>query len=396
MPPIKVLVDLTAYSPSYRGGVTTYVNGLIPALNRNAKLEVHLLLCGENKTDHEEQFPGIQTIYIRPRLEVICKLIDRANFNLFQSRRLLSISQKLRWGKSVSEININFSVVYVPTTYINFRIKNSVYVTSLHDIQERSLPENFTRKQINFRDVNVRNTLKNSDVIQVSSEFVKKEIKKYYKKASLNIYFRVIFEGVNLEIFNNSDLNRKLPHVYLCPASYHPHKNHDFLSKSLQSYEGSTPIEIRYCGNGIERIKEVLKSSNEKVKANILGTITLDELRSEFRYSSYVVLPTLYESSSLPLLEAVAMNCLVLASDIPAHLEQLKHLDFFIFNPQDSAALLETIRRVESLSETERISIVRGNNQKIKQFSWEHVATEYSNCFEEFSLKKFQLSPKKS
>lgn len=372
--------------------MTTYVNGLTNALNRNDKLEVSILARKENRESIEEFFPEINKLYVTPRLEKVCKFIDKINFNFLGSTLLLSYTQRIRWSKALSSLNNGFAVIYVPTTYINFVLENAFLVTSLHDIQERTYPENFSKKQRRFRDANVRNTLKNSDLIQVSSEYVESEIKKYYAQYALKTDIRVIYEGVDPELFNNPELVEKRHHVFLCPASYHPHKNHNFLANTLSMYTESSPIEIRYCGNGIDAIENLLVSQNTNVTSHILGALPTAELISEYLEAEYVILPTLYESSSLPILEAIAMKCIVLASNIPPHLEQQKYLEIFTFNPADATSLLETIFRVENLKKSEKTELIQRNNIKIRQFHWDKIATEYLISFQNLFSEETQFS----
>jgi hypothetical protein len=90
-------------------------------------------------------------------------------------------------------------ILYCPTTYLNFKPEKLVKVVSLHDVQEKRYPQNFSRDQRIYRDIRVKYTLNNSHKIQVSSHFMAVEVMATY--GTQGDLFIEIPEGVDLQLF---------------------------------------------------------------------------------------------------------------------------------------------------------------------------------------------------
>jgi glycosyltransferase involved in cell wall biosynthesis len=248
----------------------------------------------------------------------------------------------------------------------------------MHDIQEKRYPEFFSKSQKIYRNLNVRNTLKLASHIQVSSHFVKKEIQKYYPEESIKTTFVVIPEGVNLlpSRAQGERLMAKRQNSVILPASFHPHKNQVILLDVFNHLKSK--IKICVTGDvGIHEKREQFQILTRKHDFHLLGFVSEEELGAIYRKSSIVLSTSLYESSSLPLLEGISNGCIPVASDIPAHREMALNLTIFLFNPNDPAELAATLDMIASLSDEKLREIHQWNSEALKEYSWQSIANKY-------------------
>lgn len=376
----RIYIDLTSYSPTYQGGVSTYVKGLVSGM-RDVKHSVNIFLL----TFDDVEVPlinnldsGISAIRVKKTAPKTVNILHRINYRVFRSRILLTAIQFLSNKNIINFLVKNPGVVYCPTTYANFPTFNSKLLVSMHDIQEKRYPEFFTKSQKIYRDLNVRNTLRLASHIQVSSQFVREEIVKYYPEDSASTIFEVIPEGVHLHEPSEQVKKFSKPRQksLLLPASFHPHKNQTILLDVFQHLK--CHIKVSLTGDvGIHERREDFLQLARKHDFHLLGFLSEEDLGEVYRESSIVLSTSLYESSSLPLLEGISSGCIPIASDIPAHREMALNLKIFLFDPSDPLDLAITLDKVAKLKEKEVRIIQQWNMEKLKQYSWKSVAQKY-------------------
>lgn len=270
-------------------------------------------------------------------------------------------------------------MVYTPTTYANFPLKVHSLV-SLHDIQEKTFPEFFSKKVLSFRHVSVSNTLEIGSSIQVSSDFVREEITRFYRSSSEFTNFVKIEEGVQLENRSNTDEKIRIQDRELrmvLPANFWKHKNQKVLIDALSDL--NIPFEVVFTGQlftiGTELQNDLRKISEEKFIFK--GFIPTSDLLEIYQKSDIVISTSLYESSSLPILEGIAQGCFPIASRIPAHTEMAKSFNMFLFDPKEPQSLKAEVLRFHSLSSQEKDTLRKENLISIVDFDWRVQAQKY-------------------
>ena len=86
--------------------------------------------------------------------------------------------------------------------------------------------------------------------------------------------------------------------------------------------------------------------------------------------------PSLFESSSLPILEAAASGMPVIASDIPPNIEMGQKLKLNLFealNYNDLANIILTLWKDDALTKEQSVY----NSEHISKYSWDNVALQY-------------------
>jgi glycosyltransferase involved in cell wall biosynthesis len=107
-----------------------------------------------------------------------------------------------------------------------------------------------------------------------------------------------------------------------------------------------------------------------------LGLVPFEDLRALYKRARLLVNPSLFESSSLPILEAAASGTPVIASDIPPNIEMGMKLKLNLFealNYKELADIILTLWKDESLSKEQS----GYNSEHISLYSWDNVALYY-------------------
>jgi glycosyltransferase involved in cell wall biosynthesis len=120
---------------------------------------------------------------------------------------------------------------------------------------------------------------------------------------------------------------------FLIVGSMNPLKNISKLSKIININYSNSDFIFVFVGSSNSKI---FSSSSFFITNNIIftGFISDAKLKALYLGCSALIFPSLYEGFGIPLLEAVTLNCPILASDIPSTREVCGDLPIY-FNPMD-------------------------------------------------------------
>lgn len=270
---------------------------------------------------------------------------------------------------------------------------NVPYIVSIHDLQEKHFPQFFTLSQKVKRSITNYLAATRSLHIICESNHVKNDIMKYLKVPPGRI--SVIQSPPSLPNYNGSkreqyigEVNRKysLPERYLFyPAQFWHHKNHDKLLDAFaivtQKYgdmhlvlTGGDPSVRPELLKRYNRDSIVKKIQNMQLtqKVHLLGYIADDDLSWIYIRSEMLVVPTLFESVSLPIYEAFCLGVPVCASNVVALPEQVGDAGL-LFDPHDpkdiSGKIIEMIE-----NNALRKKCIENGKRKIKRLNIEHYS----------------------
>ena len=177
----------------------------------------------------------------------------------------------------------------------------------------------------------------------------------------------VTYEGVDSKIYKSTNKNRLITEQYfLYVGNAYPHKNLEILFKQ------NLPIKLVLVGK-IDFFYERLKKSIVNKNVIFFGLATDEQLINLYMHASALVFPSLMEGFGLPALEALALGCPVIVSDIPVFHEILGSNATY-FNPRDPRDLAE------------KLASARGKQKKVVLgiYSWSTLASDtlalYENC----------------
>jgi glycosyltransferase involved in cell wall biosynthesis len=212
-----------------------------------------------------------------------------------------------------------------------------------------------------WRAINYKQSIDNSDAVIVSYEHIKEDIIRFFEKPMKQVHV-VFLEMNNLwfeKFLNESELvdiskySESRPFV-LYPAATWAHKNHVGLLKACKILKDKG-LEIKLLCTGhltkhYERIKEVVNELNLERSVSFLGVVPDEALFSLYKNTIGVVVPTIYEAGSFPLMEAMLLRIPVICSNVTSLPETIGNSEY-VFNPNDCNSIAEKLERLVSSKE---------------------------------------------
>jgi glycosyltransferase involved in cell wall biosynthesis len=380
---LRILVDCSELNPNNSGGVRSYTLNIVKALATNPQTRVLILINERSKDLFQEIISTLpsESVYTikKPHftLKVILGVLEALSLrHIYIHLKSLQVRKILR--------DTTFDLVYTPTTYLNYDYGKTISIVTIHDIQEKDFPTNFSRRIRRYRDFRIRITLERTSSIHVSSSFIKSTVLRHYPDLYSEDLICVIPEGVEIARFQEDGREKKRQIIF--PARSWPHKNHATLFKAIENSDTEGIPKIIITGATKEDFKKFLPISSKGLEFK--GIVSESELTELYKESFAVISCSLYESSSLPILEGIAAGCIAIASAIPAHIEMAQHLDIELFEPTDSGELINLIRILTG-SFGANLNSPRRNTKRISHFDWVNVG---NGLVDEF-LKRLEEKP---
>jgi len=160
------------------------------------------------------------------------------------------------------------------------------------------------------------------------------------------------------------------PHRYvLAVSSPTPNKNFALVVDALKRLEG-TDFDVVIAGSADTSVLRGSLPRSERIK--YVGYVSDAELRALYEHAGVFVYPSLYEGFGIPVLEAMACGCPVIASSAASLPEVCGDAVLYV-SPHDGPGLADAIARVMS-DEVERQRLIRAGKRRILGFSWAQAA----------------------
>jgi glycosyltransferase involved in cell wall biosynthesis len=389
---MSIAIDMTAMSPEYLGGVSRYSLSLISAILNQNQRNITIICTSKNYDFFQSKLPPqTKLMPLDLRENLLIRALEFFAFRIYPSTTILQLAQNLRYSEFITRYAQDYQLIYTPTTYSNFTSSIPNSLVSLHDTQEMKFPKFFNSKEIRYRKVRVKTTLKFSTSIQVSSNFIEKELMNYFPVELDGKYIIVIPEGVDTKYFKQLEERRVNKHLSIFyPAGFLEHKNHDYLFKALELVPEEFTFSVKLTGEPNRYIDNLMNKTTDLVRSRLVitGRLSDSQLLEEYQKCDAVICCSKYESSSLPILEGLSCGAIALASDIPAHCEMAKVMPITLFgleNPESLASILIQLLR-KGLGGFQTVSFRNFSAER----DWSVIASKYLDHFEEVTLENFK------
>jgi glycosyltransferase involved in cell wall biosynthesis len=256
-------------------------------------------------------------------------------------------------------------ILIAPTFSLALLHSAKPFVYTLHDLQEHYYPANFSWAQRAFRRrVYVRLSDRAAAII-CESEYVKSDIVRLLGVPGEKV--SVITApplGRPLAEFSDAQLAEVRKRLglegrfFFYPAQFWPHKNHLRLIEAFRLVVASEP-ELKLVLTGkprdeYEAVMQAVRQAGLERNVQHLGYIEQADLQAIYHLALALVMPSLFESVSIPIYEAFQAGTPVLASDLLAIPEQVGAAGL-LFDPLSSksiAARMLEIARDPGLAKT--------------------------------------------
>lgn len=131
-------------------------------------------------------------------------------------------------------------------------------------------------------------------------------------------------------------------------------------------------------GCGHNTIKQKINSSAYKNDIKILNWVDTADLHGLLRAAQLLAFVSLYEGFGLPLLEAMACGCPVVAADIEA-LKEVGQECALYADPANSQDIAEKIMSLQ-IDSVLRARLINCGLERVKSFNWEETAKQTWDC----------------
>jgi glycosyltransferase involved in cell wall biosynthesis len=363
-PEIKVGFDVTwMNAKNTGGGIFQYAERLITALAKHTNIGITAIIS-ENSGDwfkSIQEYPNFKAVLLKDSISFL-EVLERDKINVVHTP---------------AQLHRHFTV-RVPM------------ITTLHDLQHFHFPDFFTDKEIQFRNLYYKKSAEFSERIIVSFKHVKEDVQKFYDISPDKI--DVCSLGTSPPItLNKSELpaikkKYNLPENYLFyGANTWKHKNHINLIQALKIvHEYGKKISLVCTGQKREDffpeiVKEIKKHDLQEYVI-FLGYIPENEMMLIMSNAALVVIPTLYEAGSFPLLEAMKYGVPVICSNVTALPDQIGDKRF-IFDPNNIEQISSMINLMLKDEQLCKENIVNSKKQT-NNLKWETKVSGYVESYE--------------
>lgn len=242
------------------------------------------------------------------------------------------------------------------------------FITTAWDLQHRIqpyFPEVSLIDEWDGREKGYSVLLRKATFIFTGTETGKLEIEKFYQVPGERIKILPLPTPQFITTDSHGDediLLRKygLPETYLLyPAQFWPHKNHYGLLMGLQSlhekFNQSLPVVFVGSDKGnLAYINRVVSDLGLTNQVHFLGFVPRDHLVALYRNAFALLFLSFFGPDNLPPLEAFALGCPVIASNVSGSEEQLGDAALLVDpkDPIDIAAAINLLLNDASLRQT--------------------------------------------
>jgi glycosyltransferase involved in cell wall biosynthesis len=266
------------------------------------------------------------------------------------------------------------------------------YIVTIHDFQHEYYPEFFTFKERLSRKI-VYKTGQKANIVVCESEYVKKDIIKFLKVPKEKIH--VIPSPPPSYILNIKLLEDKyeeirpkysLPAKFLFyPAQFWYHKNHINLLRAIKLIKDKygESINLVLVGskkNNFENVMNEIKILGLQNQVKYLGYVPDEDMPYLYKLSTALVMPTLFESVSIPIWEAFYLGVPVVSSNVCALPEQVGDAGL-LFDPYDIEDMAEKIYKVW-IDKNLRDELRKKGYNRVKDLTLENYAKQWENIIQ--------------
>ncbi|SNZ16465.1 glycosyltransferase family 4 protein [Hydrogenobacter hydrogenophilus] len=257
-------------------------------------------------------------------------------------------------------------------------------VITLHDTIALKFPQYFKRLKYYFTHF-LPLVIKNSQAIVCVSENTKKDLLDYYKLNDKPVY--VVYPGYDRDVFfprYGSVFTKRFGKYFLFVGDMRPHKNLERLIKAVNELRCEN-FKLLIVGKKDMRfypaLWKMVRGYKLEEKVLFLDYVPLEDLPYLYSGAEAFVFPSLYEGFGLPLIEAMACGCPVIASDIPPLREVCDQSAYYV-DPYDTHSVACALYQLLTNNSLKRRLRMLGL-WRAKYFSWEKSARQHMSIFEE-------------
>ncbi len=349
-------------------GVGRYIKNLILVLEKIDKNNSYVIFT------LPKNFEGIKSVINSPRFEIKSAAVPWHSFR-----------EQYQFSKIIDKEKLDlmhFPYFSVPLFYTR------PFIITIHDLilhhfstgEATTLPIPLYRAKLLAYKYIIAKVAKKSRKIITVSQATKDEIVDHLSISPEKI--SVIYEGVDDALITPNQDKKNSKKFLLHVGNVYPHKNIDRLIDAFIRAD-LHDVDLLFVGKKDYFMKKLEKKVSRIGVKNIqfLGFVEDKDLALLYRNAIATIVPSLMEGFGLPVLEAMANNSLVIASNVPSLKEIAKDGAVYI-DPFNIEEISDKIRSI-AYAEKNSFTSLKEKGQKIaKSYSWEDMGKQTLEIYE--------------
>jgi glycosyltransferase involved in cell wall biosynthesis len=312
------------------------------------------------------------------------------------------ITLELKLDKIFKKSNIDL-VYFLSPTDLALALNCYGYIFTLWDLcflDHPEFPEVYINREFERREKLYRLAILKAVAVTTDSEFTKDNLIRKYGIVKERVISLPLLPSSEIMNIPKEELKRnfikinekyKINGKYIFyPAQFWPHKNHLYILEGLKLLKEKYRVEIHALFSGFDKgnLRFILSKAKEFGIENLIhyiGFVEDKELPYLYSQAIALVMPTYFGPTNIPPLEAFALGCPVLYSDLPGLREQV-----------EGAALLLKLDDPESFCQG-LLSILKGGpeieimienaKKKIRLLAQDDRWAKLKTIFDDYAIK---------
>ena len=336
-----------------------------------------------------------ETVYIEKTAKISKNPVAKSIPGLLSRTNLFLLSLLLKMNR----IDL---VIFTAPSDLSFKFMIP-YIMPVHDLQHRlnpQFPEVSADGIWEERECIYSNAIPKAEAILVDSPIGKEDVLNYYSVDEKKVmvlpyappnYLRGDYSETNLARIR--DKHHLPPRFLFYPANFWTHKNHEVIIKALNQIKMKHGLEIpvvfvgsRQVRHGVfGKVQELIDIYGLQDQIFYLGYVSNEDMGCLYKLAVALVMPTFFGPTNIPYLEAFALGCPVIGSDIRGVREQIGNAGLLV-DPTSPEALATVILKLwydASLRE----SLIKRGYDKIKSWNFEGFSETLNNIIDEIEAK---------
>lgn len=375
---MKVIVDSIIYRMDTAYGIQNIYRELFPRMcNNDPSLDIQML--------GDKRF-----VYTPPaHAQISQRLVLRAERylrpNSFWEPVIPTANQLL---KNLS-VGLGKGWVWHSTYYTQPLVWKGWQVVTVYDMIYERFEKLFHQPYDSELRKRKKRCVQNADAIVCISYATAKDLQEFYDIDSDRI--QVIYPAGG-EVFRKLDRgyendfqSLKRPFLLYVGARSIQYKNFDKLIRSYSAWSRKKDISMAVVGRpwSVEE-ERLLSKLNVLESVQLLSNVNDEMLCQLYNLAAALIYPSEYEGFGIPLLEAMACGCPIIASKIPSTLEVAGEYPVY-FDLDDPDSLLASLETIINGWDPLQKKI---GFERVKQFSWDKSARQMLDVYSALTGKK--------
>lgn len=301
---MRVGVNLLWLVPGEVGGSETWITGLLGELATRDRPPELVIFAGHAVVD---LYPWLRTF------EVV-----EAPAMIGPSRAVRVVAEST-W-LAVAGRRARIDLLFHPGGTVPL-VRTAPAVVTIHDLQPLAFPENFSPVKLAYLRARLGPSARSSRLVTAISEYTREELRRRLGVPDHRVAITPPAVDPDPPLLDGPDVRARYRldrPWFVYPAITYPHKDHVTLVRALVDVPDALLVLTAGAGPDEERVAALAQELGVADRVRRTGRIDFAELDALYRGAVGCVFPSRFEGVGIPVLEAMARSCPVIAADSTA------------------------------------------------------------------------------